>query len=784
MNSFFHISIRLKYLFLFIIILLFTGISGIAFLHTENSISRFRALEKRFETATSPAHTIDSRLIAFFSSMDKDSAAIMQHDPDSLEMLFSTLSSGLGSACDALASLGDAAVISATDSLINLSAKWKAAALDVIYSGNDGSVSTSYSALHRYVDQFNRIADRVQEDLNTLLVSERASLKNSLVMIVLISISIVLLVVILIALYTNRNIYRLLNFIRVLEKGAQPEPLSIESSDEYQEIAERLNNFLRLQQQKLEFMRTIGRSTEFDTYQPEPDDVLGRELSIMAERLIMLREEEKERTESDRKSRWVSEGIARFAEILRSERENMTELSFLIVQQIVSYLGIQMGSLFITAEDESGEQVLESVAAYAYDRRKYLDHTLRMGEGLPGTCALEKEKIYIDDIPEDYSDIISGVGQTKPRYVLLVPLKIDQQIFGVLELASIKKLEDHELGFVDQLADSIATTLSAVKSNERTAQLLSQSREQAELLKKQEEEMRNNLLALEKAHDESRKKESEISGIVNAMNQSSLVAEFDMDGRFININLRFLELLGSPGEQVMGKHHNEFAVVDKYSDGYRSVWTALREGDTVTREDRFRLYSGKELWLQQTFSPIFNEEKQVYKILLIAIDITRSRQQQENLEKQAAEITRKSLEMQSLNEAVNRSIIKCELDHDGIILDVNASFTEITGYSRKELVGRNNRLFLKDVEKEQFEKIWEEVMKDKTYEGAIRRTRPTGEQAWLMASFSPVKDEAGVIYKIYFLALDMTEKKLKYQLLEDANREIDRLKELLKKYEG
>jgi methyl-accepting chemotaxis protein len=99
-------------------------------------------------------------------------------------------------------------------------------------------------------------------------------------------------------------------------------------------------------------------------------------------------------------------------------------------------------------------------------------------------------------------------------------------------------------------------------------------------------------------------------------------------------------------------------------------------------------------------------------------------------------------------------------------------------------VGRNYRLFLKDVEKNQFEKIWEEVMKDKTYEGAIRRTRPTGEEVWLMASFSPVKDESGVIYKIYFLALDMTEKKLKYQLLEEANREIERLKELLKKYEG
>ncbi len=76
------------------------------------------------------------------------------------------------------------------------------------------------------------------------------------------------------------------------------------------------------------------------------------------------------------------------------------------------------------------------------------------------------------------------------------------------------------------------------------------------------------------------------------------------------------------------------------------------------------------------------------------------------------------------------------------------------------------------------------MLKDKTYEGAIRRTKPTGEEAWLMSTFSPVKDESGVIYKIYFLALDITEKRLKYSLLEEANKEVDRLRDELRKYEG
>lgn len=189
-----------------------------------------------------------------------------------------------------------------------------------------------------------------------------------------------------------------------------------------------------------------------------------------------------------------------------------------------------------------------------------------------------------------------------------------------------------------------------------------------------------------------------------------------------------------------------------------------------------KMFSGKEVWFQQTFTPIRNQEGKVYKILNIALNISHTKQQQSNLEKQSAEIIRQNLEMESLNEAVNSSIIKCDLDGEGIILDANKNFEIATGLHRKEILGRNYRLFLKDMEKEQFEKIFHEALKGKTYEGATRRTKPTGEEVWLMSTFSPVRDESGTIYKIYFLALDITEKKLKYQLLEEANREIERLR--------
>ena len=96
------------------------------------------------------------------------------------------------------------------------------------------------------------------------------------------------------------------------------------------------------------------------------------------------------------------------------------------------------------------------------------------------------------------------------------------------------------------------------------------------------------------------------------------------------------------------------------------------------------------------------------------------------------------------------------------------------------MTGKNNRAFLQRAEKEQFDKIWGGLLKDKPYSGVIRRTKPTGEEIWIMSTFTPVKDENGNIYKIFLLGQDITERKLKYQLLEEANNEIDRLNRQLK----
>ncbi|MCK4746478.1 MAG: PAS domain S-box protein, partial [Bacteroidales bacterium] len=521
-------------------------------------------------------------------------------------------------------------------------------------------------------------------------------------------------------------------YTRQLQSGKIPPPLDFSSEDEFGQLAQDLNNHAADLQKKIGHITSLSEEGPADIFKSAEEDELGKALVILADYLTRKELEEVTRNREDKKQNWISEGVAQLGEVLRSERENVIELSYLIIQKLVTYMRMEMGSLFITNDADPGNLILELAASYAYDRRKYKVQSLEWGVGLPGTCAQEKERIFLTEVPDEYFEVSSGTGYSKPNCILLVPLKIGQQVYGVVELATIRLLRPFEIEFVESLAESISSSLLAVRTSERTSELLKQSQAQADTLKSQEAVMLENMNQLEQAQEESSKKESEITGILNAINQSSPVAEMGLNGRFSSVNDRFLMLLESHRDQVVGKLHSEFAQVDPYSDEYKEFWSSLRDGKSSSNIEMYKLFSGKEVWLQQTFTPIINNEGKVHKVLNIAVDITENRTLQGRLETRELEITRSGLDMQTLHEAVNTSLIKCELDAEGIIMEVNDKYNEVTGYGRKEVLGRNYRLFLKDSEKDQFEKIWEEVIKEKVYEGVIRRSKPTGEEVWLV----------------------------------------------------
>jgi PAS domain S-box-containing protein len=228
-----------------------------------------------------------------------------------------------------------------------------------------------------------------------------------------------------------------------------------------------------------------------------------------------MRDKLRTNADEDNRRNWATSGLAEIGELLRTSFSSTQALFDSIMKFVVKYTRSNQGGLFILNEENKDKPFLELVACYAYERKKFLTKTIEVGEGLVGQSFLEAEPIYLIDVPKEYIAITSSLGEATPNALLLVPLKVNGKVFGILELATFGKYETHERELVEKLAESIASTISTVRINESTRILLEKTQQQTEEMRAQEEEMRQNMEELEATQEEMRRKEKHIQTMLD-----------------------------------------------------------------------------------------------------------------------------------------------------------------------------------------------------------------------------------------------------------------------------
>ncbi|HEY9845711.1 MAG TPA: HAMP domain-containing protein, partial [Candidatus Caenarcaniphilales bacterium] len=196
-----------------------------------------------------------------------------------------------------------------------------------------------------------------------------------------------------------------------------------------------------------------------------------------------LRETTQKNTEQD----WLKTNLAKFTRMLQGQRD-LEAVSKLILSELAPLVSAQHG-VFYLMDGNSPQPLLKLLSTYAYRERKHLANQFHLGEGLVGQCALEKERILLSEIPDNYVKISSGLGEATPLNAVVLPVLFEGHVTAVIELASFQRFNEIHLNFFDQLTESIAIVLNTIAASMRTEELLKQSQSMAEELRTRQKEL-------------------------------------------------------------------------------------------------------------------------------------------------------------------------------------------------------------------------------------------------------------------------------------------------------
>ncbi|MCQ2974865.1 MAG: Cache 3/Cache 2 fusion domain-containing protein [Bacteroidales bacterium] len=520
----------------------------------------------------------------------------------------------------------------------------------------------------------------------------------------------------------NSIFFSLFNKIRYsvvqMAKGSIPESSEKPSVFEPKEMAELeqyVSDIVEIKNKRIKCIEKITQN-DFDSQ----DDILpGKDLEAdmlmdLRHQLSIKNDEDQQRKNQEEHTDWINEGISKFIEILRFHGQDRQVLAYNIISNLVKYINANQGALYFTNEDDPNHIMLDMAACYAFEHQKIAQGSFSVDEGLLGRAYHENRILNITDLPEGYIKIVSGLGDAEPKNLIIIPLIFNNKNSGMIEIASFRLIQEHEITFLSRISESIASAISGLKISERTESLLQQSQEQSKLMKIQEVEMRRNLAEMRRLKEETENKDVEMRGLFRAVDATSLVTEYDKDGMILHVNQKVTDLFLMQEEELIGKYHTDISSFTPENQQYRKFWEDIRHGQTRSLVESINA-KNKTIWISETFTPILDDKGNVLKIINIGMDISETKVLEKQLRLQEREINRqldkmnqkekeladkqsfienRELEIQTFTQAFDNCMIRIDFNRRGIILYANSMFIKLMGVAETEIINHDLTEFI------------------------------------------------------------------------------------------
>ncbi len=457
---------------------------------------------------------------------------------------------------------------------------------------------------------------------------------------------------------TLKPIEAITDYVKKLSEGELPKPIESNLDDEIGEIVLAMNSLGSNIEAASFFAENIGGGKlDTDITVFENKGKLSESLRSMRDSLAHVADEESKRN-------WATEGLAKFVDIIRSTDD--IELFYNnILGNLIRYLNVNQGYLYIINDEKKEEPFMEIKAVYAYGKKKYPEEELKIHykEGLVGQAWFDKTPLYYTEIPSNYVKITSGIGEALPTCILIIPLLINEEVVGAIEIASFKDIAQYERDFVYKLAETIAGAIQNVKVNERTKTLLTASQHQSEALLAQEEEIRQNMEEMQATQSEmeraqramrdaleiANKKEQEAialqeefeveKNLIKAefetqlaiINETAIVSKTDLKGNITYVNDMFCRIAKYTREELIGKPHNILRHEDMPAWAFEDLWKTISSGKIWKGQVKNKCKDGSHYWVQATISPVLGDNGKPIEYMAVRYLITEMKEQEEKL---------------------------------------------------------------------------------------------------------------------------------------------------------
>lgn len=495
------------------------------------------------------------------------------------------------------------------------------------------------------------------------------------------------------------------------------------------------------------------------------DDILGKSLVIMRDNLLLNQRKEGELN-------WIAKGKDEISYILRLHH-NLDELSYDVLVRLIKYIGMVQGALYLLDEEKNS---LINMATYAYNRKKYQKQEFKLGQGLIGECAYERDFIYRTEVPDDYVTISSGIlGDKKPKSLLLIPLITDEKLEGVLEFASLDdEIPELTIRYLREVGEIIARTIFNLRINHKTERLLQEAQQMTQELRENEEELRQNAEEMRATHEELEKSnaklESKIKEVENAQkrlhslleNASEIISIYNSDKQLTYISPSVTNILGyTPQEMMGGKDFDR--LTRKGESDFKEMFEQLIETPriSITIQYTFMKKDGEKIFLEVSGRNLLDDAA-IGGIIVNSRDITER--------KRAEKEERMRSKMQSLSE--NSLDIIMRINTAGQFFYANPMVEKYLGIDYKDLINQTLSSLelnptLTDFIKDAIKSV--KVHKEKV-EGDFSFASQLGNTIMHVVAIPEFNENE--LETILFVGHDVTEAKRIEMEIQDKNRKI------------